>query len=425
MTISYGILMLGYNDSGKKSLLQRLYNHADSTNEENRSFNVKGKRYFIQRELRQHLAHTYVLNDIGMIIIGQYDLETYHEISNHLKTMKSLFLEKIIIVLNKMDTFSLLKSDIQLDEKYSEIVKDITLVLNKYDLSNVSFVPISCKKDFNIGKRGFDWYTGETILEMLQNVSTQYHKYMPVSATVIHSSHNAPTFYNYRVKWKPLVRVNTGRLYPGEYIVMPSEQTITIQSIQPVNPMDRTDTIPKDVYGIDISNQLSVTNGDFICDKLRPILPTRKLLVEFYYNEYLKCNLVEGDKHSITINNSSTIFTLSRIVRIEKDGKPTNRRMIMHGDFVRAIITLNQPICCEKFSICPSLGRFIMNLTSLVYGRILGLIVSISRLLSYNIDKSEYNREQITMQISKPRNDYIRVLNSLIWILLSPKHTLY
>jgi len=104
---------------------------------------------------------------------GEYEsgFEGEGQTREHAQLARSLGVEKLIVIVNKMDEESVQWSQ----DRYNDIVKGVSPFLVEncgYKREDLTFIPISGLSGENVDKLGTSgtWYTGPTLLEILDNI---------------------------------------------------------------------------------------------------------------------------------------------------------------------------------------------------------------------------------------------------------------
>ncbi|WP_234571551.1 sulfate adenylyltransferase subunit CysN [Rhodohalobacter sp. 614A] len=164
----------------------------------------------------------------------------------------------LVVAVNKMDLVNYSK------ERFESIVSDFRHFVQKLEVDDVTYVPISALKGDNVVDSGenMPWYKGSTLLHILETVrvdSTQnvIDFRFPVQY-VIRPNQNFRGFSG---------RVASGRIRPGEEIMaLPSRRTSKIKEIV-TKDEKLEETHPGDSVTITLEDEIDVSRGDMIVRK--------------------------------------------------------------------------------------------------------------------------------------------------------------
>lgn len=309
--------------------------------------------------------------DIGALVIsakkGEFEsgYDRGGQTLEHMLLAKSLGIQKLIMVVNKMDEPSVKWSK----ERYEEIKTALTPYLSRYGFNpekNVSWVPISGLKGINIvekiDKKICSWYTGPTLMEILETIEMpERDDKAPLRIPILDKMKSRGTDI--------FGKVNTGRIDVGmQIVVMPFKLPAEIVSIS--NTDDNLvkyakagenvklvlKGLPSDDYIykgclLCAPTDLCAVFQTFMAEvKIVNILPHKPIISTGY-----QCVL-----HLHTIAEECTIAKLLGI-KSPKDKDYREAKFAKDEDQIKCVITTKMMIAAEKYSVNRQLGRFTLR----------------------------------------------------------------
>jgi elongation factor 1-alpha len=274
----------------------------------------------------------------------------------HAFLAKTLGVKQIIIAINKMDACNY-------DEaKYNQVKEDVTKLLKSigYKPDQIPFLAVSAFKGDNVMKKSENtpWYKGSTLIEALDNLTipdklTDKPLRLPIQD--VYTITGAGTV--------PVGRVETGTLKPGQKVVfMPMNVVGEIKSIE-MHHEQAPEAGPGDNIGFNVRGigKKDVRRGDVCGDPANP--PT--------VAEEFKAQIIVLNHPSVIAPGYTPVFhchtaqVACTVTGIDKKLNPATGAVLEENpDFIKtgdaAIITVRPttPMCVEKASDFPPLGRF-------------------------------------------------------------------
>ncbi len=277
----------------------------------------------------------------------------------HAFLLKVLGVQQFIIAINKMDAvnFDRLKYD---ETKQALVAK---LKPMGYKVDTTPFIPYSAYTGDNIAKKSdkMAWYSGPTLLEAFDNLTvppkpTDKPLRLPIQEVFTITGQGTV----------PVGRVEAGILKPNMgIIVMPEGLTGEVKSIE-MHHQQLAQAIPGDNVGFVIKgiDKKAIKRGSVIGDPKSP--PT---VVEEFTAQIVVLNHPTAIGKNYTpvfhLHTAQIACTISEIV--EKKDPKTGGTMQKNPDFIKtgdvAIVKIRptKPVCAEKYSDFPALGRFAMR----------------------------------------------------------------
>ncbi|MEM3323040.1 MAG: translation elongation factor EF-1 subunit alpha [Metallosphaera sp.] len=289
----------------------------------------------------------------GMSIEGQT--------REHIILAKTMGLNQVIVAITKMDV-----AEPPYDQKRFNEVKDTIEKFMKsfgFDMSKVKFIPVVSITGENVTKRSenMKWYTGPTLeeaLDMLEIPPKPVDKPLRLPIQEVYSISGVGTV--------PVGRVESGVMKVGDKIVfMPAGKAAEVRSIEThhtkLDKAEPGDNIGFNVRGID---KKDVKRGDVVGHATNPPTVadefTARIIVVWHPTA-----LAVGYTPVLHVHTASIACRVSEIVaRLDpKTGKEAekNPQFIKQGESAIVKFKPIKPLCVEKFSEFPPLGRFAMR----------------------------------------------------------------
>jgi elongation factor 1-alpha len=275
----------------------------------------------------------------------------------HAILINVLGVPQLIVGVNKMDVSNFSQ------QKYEAIKAEATTLLKQlgFKTDKVLFVPYSALEGSNSGKTKSDkmpWYTGPTLLEALDTLTVPEKPTQKPLRLPIQDVFSIPGFGTV-----PVGRVETGILKVGEpIIIMPSGTKSEVKSIE-MHHQQLQKAEPGDNVGFNIKNvdRKDIKRGDVIGPVSNPPTVatefTAQIIVLHHQNVIAK-----GYTPVFHLHTAQLACTIIDILE-KKDPKTgqtaeKNPETLKTGDVAVVKIKPTKPLCVEKFSDFPQLGRF-------------------------------------------------------------------
>ncbi|KAF9426199.1 translation termination factor GTPase eRF3 [Podila epigama] len=307
--------------------------------------------------------------DAAVLVIsarkGEFEtgFENGGQTREHAQLAKSGGVNKLVVVINKMDDPTVLWSK----ERFDECVGKLTpfLKANGYNMKNdVMFMPVSGFTGANI-KRGIDpkdatWYTGPSLLDYLDSLKIADRKL------------NAPLRLPISEKYKDMGTVVVGKIEAGSIkkgatlLMMPNSVKVEVAAI--FNEIE--EEIPMAAVGDNIRLRLrgieeeDIMIGFVLCSPKHPIHVTSKFEAALGILDH-KNIICAGYTAVLHIHNAIEEITLSAMIHLidKKTGRKSKKppQFLKKGQQGIVMIETSGPICLETFADAPRLGRFTLR----------------------------------------------------------------
>jgi sulfate adenylyltransferase subunit 1 len=208
-----------------------------------------------------------------------------------------LDIRHIVFCINKMDMVSWSET------VFSNIKDELTLLVDKLNISDAHFIPISAKYGDNVVDRSgkMNWYNGKTFLNLIETVEIRKNKNsqskrFPVQ-TIIRP--HTTEFHDYRGY---AGRVAGGVFRPGDEItILPSLRKSKIKSID-VLGKTLSETVAGDSVSISLEDQIDISRGDMLVsiDDLPVISQDINLMICWFNEKPMKI----GGRYLLRLNSN-------------------------------------------------------------------------------------------------------------------------
>ena len=238
-----------------------------------------------------------------------------------------LDIRHIIFCINKMDMVN------YAERVFTNIKSELCLLINKLNITDVQFIPISAKYGDNVVDRSdnMSWYEGKTFLRMIETIEIKKDKNsatprFPVQ-TIIRP--HTEEFHDYRGY---AGRVAGGVFRPGDEVtVLPSLRKSRIKSIDSLGKT-LSESIAGDSVAISLEDQIDISRGDMLVssDDL-PVISQDINLMVCWFNER---PLMVGGRYLVRINSNEAGCVVKKV----------NYRMnidTMDHDFANITVSMN------------------------------------------------------------------------------------
>uniref|UniRef100_A0A7S1KT15 Tr-type G domain-containing protein n=1 Tax=Percolomonas cosmopolitus TaxID=63605 RepID=A0A7S1KT15_9EUKA len=303
--------------------------------------------------------------DVAILVIsarrGEFEagFEQGGQTREHTMLAKTLGVERLIVVINKMDESTVQWSE----ERYNEIVDKLTPYLKKLGFKSKAFqfLPVSGFTGANI-KNPIDshkcpWYKGPTFLDALDDLDPiERNESGPLRMPVIDK-------YKDRGTMVVLGKIETGTVrVDDKVLIMPSNKEVEVAAIKS-HDIDVDEARPGENVELHLKADLhkdDVHSGYVICDLKNPVLPVKEFLAQFLVLD--KALFTSGYSAIIHIHTAVEDVTVTALMATldKRTGKEITKKpkFAKQGDLLLVRMTLPQSVCITKFSDCPQLGRF-------------------------------------------------------------------
>ncbi|KAF8975419.1 translation termination factor GTPase eRF3 [Entomortierella lignicola] len=307
--------------------------------------------------------------DCAVLVIsarkGEFEtgFENGGQTREHAQLAKSGGVNKLVVVINKMDDPTVCWAK----ERFDECVSKLTpfLKANGYNMkTDVVFMPVSGFTGANIKNRldpkECDWYKGPALLEYLDELK------------IADRNLGAPLRMPISEKYKDMGTVVVGKIEAGSIkkgaalLMMPNSVKVEVQAI--FNEME--EEIPAAAVGDNIRLRLrgieeeDILIGFVLCSPKSPVHVVSKFEATIGILDH-KNIICAGYTAVLHIHNAIEEITLSSMLHLidKKTGRKSKRppQFLKKGQQGIVMIETAGPLCVETFTDSPRMGRFTLR----------------------------------------------------------------
>lgn len=272
----------------------------------------------------------------------------------HLFLTKTLGINQLIIAVNKMDATNY-------DEgRFKEISKKLKKILDSLGYKKVPIIPVSALNGDNVFNKSekMQWYNSLTLTETLDKVINP--STLPINKPLRGCVQD---IYELEERKLIICKVEAGVLESGKTVIFnPSGKRGIIKEIEMFGKNVRK-AEPGDSVGLLIDGAKEVKRGEVISYPENPA----KLVNSFIAEIILFSNIEVRNNHVLTIR-CGTAEKKCKVQKILEKIDPINLTLqeaspdsLKNGDVGKVAFSALEPICLEKYSEIPQLGRFVIE----------------------------------------------------------------
>ncbi|MDI9620039.1 MAG: translation elongation factor EF-1 subunit alpha [Candidatus Nezhaarchaeota archaeon] len=276
----------------------------------------------------------------------------------HAFLAKTMGINQLIVVLNKMDDSTVNWSQ----ERYNEVKDAIAKLLKTlgYDVSKMHFIPVSAWTGDNLLERSknMPWYKGPTLIEALDEFvppPKAVDKPLRIPIQDVYTISGVGTV--------PVGRVETGVLKVGDTVVfMPSNKTGEVRSIE-THHVRIEKAMPGDNIGFNVRgiSKGDVKRGDVCGHPQKPPTVAETFTGRVFVLSHPTA-IASGYTPVVHVHTASIACKFEEILqKIDpRTGAVVEEKpqFIKQGDAALVKLRPMKPLCVEKYSEIPQLGRF-------------------------------------------------------------------
>lgn len=341
------------------------------------TFTTENKRYTIydapgHQNYVPNMIMGAAMADIGALVIsaktGEFEsgFERGGQTLEHMLLARSLGIQKLIVIVNKMDE-PLIKWS---KERYEKIKSSLSPCLARYGFDpekSVTWVPISGLTGMNIGAKmdpkQCNWYNGPTLMEILEAVE--------VPERDDKGAIRIPVLDKMKDRGMDIFgKVDSGRIDLGtQVMIMPYKMSAEIAMIrntddQLVKYAKAGENVKLRLKGLE--NEDLVYKGCVMCSPsdLCPVFQTFEAEVKIVNMLKHKPIISTGYQcvlHLHTLAEECTVVKLLEIRGPKDKEYKKGGKYAREEDKLKCIISTKTMIAAEKFSVRPLLGRFTLR----------------------------------------------------------------
>ncbi|PPQ63860.1 hypothetical protein CVT24_009486 [Panaeolus cyanescens] len=307
--------------------------------------------------------------DVAILVIsarkGEFEtgFEKGGQTREHIMLVKTVGVSKVVVVINKMDD-----STVQWEKaRYDEIKDKLVPFIRGAGFNpktDVTFLPVSAYTGVNLKERipksVCSWWDGPSFLEYLDH--------MPMVDRKINSPLMMPISEKYKDMGTIVVgKIESGHLRKGDSLVlMPNRTSVEVAAIfnELEEEVDRAlcgDNVRIRIRGVDDED---ISPGFVLTSPKKPIHSVKQFEAQLAILEH-KSIICAGYSAVMHIHTLAEEVTLTSLLHYfdkatgRKSKKPP--QFAKKGQKIVALIETTAPVCVEKFSDYPQLGRFTLR----------------------------------------------------------------
>jgi elongation factor 1-alpha len=293
--------------------------------------------------------------DVAVLVVAA-ESGIQPQTKEHAFLAKVMGINQIVVAINKMDAVEYSEA------KFNQLKTEVNALLTTtgYKPDNIKIVPISSWRGDNVVKKteNMKWYAGKSLLDTLDDLQA------PPSP--IDKPLRIPLQDVYNIKGVgaiPVGRVETGSVRPGDkVVVMPSGKQGEIKTLEEHHTQLQI-AKPGNNIGFSIRGLSAedMSRGDVVGSVTSPPTVAKAFVAQIVVLNHPTAIPVGYTPvfHIHTVQMSMTLTELRK--RMDpKTGAVVeeNPKFLKTGDAAIVKITPAKPVCLEKFSEFPQMGRF-------------------------------------------------------------------
>jgi len=272
----------------------------------------------------------------------------------HAFLIRTLGIEQLIVAVNKMDDANYEAA------RFKEICNELVPILNSLDYMNPAIVPLSALNGENVFNRTqkMPWYRGSSLIETLDRTVRS-------SASPIDKPLRACVQDVYKLESNKVVvsKILTGILEEGEIVSFdPSGKEGLVTKIEMFGKeIEKAE--PGDSVGLIVDKLKEAKRGEVVSYP-----QDRAKVVRSFVAEIVLFSNVEVRNNDVLIIRCGTAENKCRVQRILERIDPINLtvnakspEVLKSGDVGKILFSPLEPMCVEKYSEFPELGRFVVE----------------------------------------------------------------
>ncbi|KAH9844156.1 eukaryotic polypeptide chain release factor 3 [Rhodofomes roseus] len=307
--------------------------------------------------------------DVAILVIsarkGEFEtgFEKGGQTREHIMLVKTAGVSKVVCVINKMDEATVQWSK----ERYDEIKDKLTPFIKAAGFNvktDVTFVPVSAYAGLNLKDRVpkgvCTWHDGPSLLELLDT--------MPM----VDRKTNGPLMMPISEKYKDMGTIVVGKIESGHMrkgdslVLMPNRDIVEVAGMY--NEME--EEVSTAICGDNVRIRLrgveddDITPGFVLSSPSKPVHAVRQFEAQLAILDH-KNIICAGYSAVMHIHTLAEEVSLSALLHYfdkatgRKSKKPP--QFAKKGQKIVALIETAQPVCVERFTDYPQLGRFTLR----------------------------------------------------------------
>ncbi len=273
----------------------------------------------------------------------------------HTFLVKTLGIRQLVAAVNKMDMVNYKESS------YQETCSQLEPILQNLGYQDVPMIPVSAMKGDNVYKKSkkMEWYKGRTLIETLDEKIAP--PLLPLNKPL---RGVAQDVYPYEGNRQVIAcKIESGVLRPQKNVVFnPSGKTGLLEKILSFGTvMEKAE--PGESVGLLIKNVDSVERGEVLSYIENQPMKVKSFIAEviLFSNTQIK----EGDNITIRYGTAEKKCRVRKIISeidpVKLTVKSKSPKVLKDEAVGEVELLALEPICMEKYSDFPELGRFVIE----------------------------------------------------------------
>ena len=319
-----------------------------------RHFSTENRDYLIidapgHREFLQNMVTGASQAKAAVLIVDvQQGLQEQTRQHGHL--LKLIGLEKVVVVLNKMDLVEYQQAS------FDRISEELRAFLTSIQMETEVIVPVSAQLGVNLRERHGEmaWYEGVTLIEALDAMTT-------VSGNYEGSLLAVQDIYNFDGHSTPVGRVESGEVAPGTYTCLPRGEAVEVVAIGKYKEtLGRANA--GDCVHFALAEGQTVVRGDVLARGKLPDVGERIVASVVWLGK------TPGQLNQSVVFRCGTQSVVGRLAGLTNLVDAANladvreqAEQILHGQVAEVEVALEAQVVTKTFQEVPELGRFVLE----------------------------------------------------------------
>lgn len=273
----------------------------------------------------------------------------------HTFLIKTLGIEQLVVAINKMDQVDYEES------QYQKTCNQLERILQSLSYSNVPMIPISAMKGDNVYKKSqrMKWYKGSALIDTLDESLTP--SKLPLSKPLRGVVQDV---YPYEDNRQVIAcKIETGTLKPGKAVVFnPSGKKGFLNEILAFG-LTTEKAEPGDSVGLLIDGIDTVERGEVLSYPENQPRKVKKFIAEVIL--FSSIRIKNGDELAIRYGTAEKKCEVQKILSeidpINLTVRSKHPEILEDGSAGEVELLALEPLCIEKYSNFPELGRFVVE----------------------------------------------------------------
>jgi len=272
----------------------------------------------------------------------------------HAFLAKTLGISQLVVAINKMDQVDYRES------VFNETQKTLDEILKPIGFENVAKVPVSAFKGDNVfaKSQNMKWYNGSTLIDTLDNTAkpVKLPSNKPLRGCV-------QDVYKQENNEIVVCKIETGILEAGKTVYLsPSGKKGTVKTIEMFgSQLEKAK--PGESVGIIIKGIQGIQRGEVISYPENPAKTAKSFIAEIVL--FSDTEIKNDDIHTIRCGTAERKCKIKRIINeidsVNLTVSTTSPKVLKEGSVGEVSFSPLEPLCIERHSDFPPLGRFVIE----------------------------------------------------------------